>query len=982
MHAPITPRPRSVLPHKKLSNDIGNSELPVGRPANLHPNNFHQILRNTIMLAARRLQNGCPSCKAQILKLCVHSIAEIAPAPAAAAAASRSTRHLTSRTRLSGRRHDARFLSTSSRRLEEKKTEEKTENPGIQQLPEDLTLSSAEAAARETHPEPILDELAQSPEKELVEEIPKELEEDIDEEQLAELPENQDPETMVRQAKRIFGDTLPLDYLSPDEYKLYERLYGEPLRPTAPEDVGFGSLGEAEEEEESRNATKHPLFREDEHGNLEEVVYTLQQHPSAAQIIDEDREAALSKEEAVMEVRPPSDMQLDYIEANVNNQREYDAMLRLQRDFEAARIAATRQVAKEKRRLAAEEKLAEEDEFDEEEDLEEDMEPDAQLDSILDNGGPRLHEYTVEGRFRTSPTTLSLPMANFVQPIAELLKRTDLKHIRSAAENRCGGRGLPHSPATPSFAKSKSMPQKGLGIEAGHTRMTEIDADAFISTAMPGIYACVTSALVEVRKRLGPDWMRGLLSRKDGDDDAGPRVLDAGAGGAGLSAWQNVVQAEWDLLREKDEELAAEPPGRKTVIVGSYQLRQRISQFLENTQFLPRLPNYASVDNSEKQLDAPEVPQKRKTYDVIIATHLLVPLDKEWRREDTLDNLWSMLSPNGGVLIVLEKGHPRGFEAVAEVRQRLLDEFILAPTMEPRQDPTNPDTEVRIREPGMIVAPCTNHNKCPMYLTPGLSPGRKDFCHFSQRFSRPQFLQGILGSTKRNHEDINFSFIAVRRGMPVPEATPEATIDTADDLPTPSATSDPDILTPRSLLQGEIATIASFGGYESTPSTSSQRPNPLSLPRIILPPLKRKGHVTLDLCTPSGSIERWTVPKSFSRQAYHDARKSRWGDLWALGAKTRVRSNVRLGRGVKEGERVPDDAGVRAARAAALNGYVDSKGRKRGKAKPRVVELGMSETGAFQERVRGVQHRRPERRTKGGRKPPSERNRLKLEEED
>src|SRR5436190_10061487 len=71
--------------------------------------------------------------------------------------------------------------------------------------------------------------------------------------------------------------------------------------------------------------------------------------------------------------------------------------------------------------------------------------------------------------------------------------------------------------------------------------------------------------------------------------------------------------------------------------------------------------------------------------------------------------------------------------------------------------------------------------------------------------------------------------------------------------------------------------------------------SPLSLPRIILSPMKRQGHVILDVCTPAGKIERWTVPRSFSRQAYRDARKSDWGDLWALGAKTSVHRNLRIG---------------------------------------------------------------------------------------
>ncbi|KAK5188167.1 37S ribosomal protein S22, partial [Cryomyces antarcticus] len=47
-------------------------------------------------------------------------------------------------------------------------------------------------------------------------------------------------------------------------------------------------------------------------------------------------------------------------------------------------------------------------------------------------------------------------------------------------------------------------------------------------------------------------------------------------------------------------------------------------------------------------------------------------------------------------------------------------------------------------------------------------------------------------------------------------------------------------------------------------------------------------------------LERWTVPKSFSKQAFRDARKAQWGDLWALGAKTRAARNVRLGRGKEE----------------------------------------------------------------------------------
>ncbi|KAG8167812.1 hypothetical protein KVR01_003501 [Diaporthe batatas] len=872
------------------------------------------------MLAARRLQNACPSCTAQILKLYVHSIAEISPAIAP------NSQHVVSRSRLRSRRQSARLLSTTSRKFQNGPTEDAAESQTPRHVPEEI-------AAQPDEPR---------------------------------LPSDQDPETVVRQAKRMFGDTLPKGYLSEEEYAVYERLYGAPLRRTRPEDVGFGSLGEFEQRD-AIGVAKNTLLRETRHGGLEEVEYTSQSTP---RLDAGEEEAAIAEE--LLTAQPPTDAQLEYIEVNASNQREYDALLQLQKDFEAARVAAVQDaVAAAKEAQAREEDIEEEyedeGEGEEEEEDVDDTEPDAQLlDWYPGQEGPRQHRYTTEGLFRTSPSTLQLPSVDFVEPITELLRRTDTKHIRATAEKRFGGPGLPHSPATP--RTGKNLPQKGLGLEAGHHKMSEIDADAFIATALPGIYASVTSTLVEVRKRLGPEWLRGLLNRKDADGE-GPRVLDAGAGGAGLAAWQNVLQAEWDTLRDNEAETTdadPAPSGKRTVIVGSNQLRHRISRFLENTQFLPRLPNYThSVENMDKQLDAPEVPQKRKVYDVIIATHLLMPLEKEYRRKDILDQLWSLLSPEGGVLIMLEKGHPRGFEAIADVRDRLLGEFIVPPTDGVVPEAIEQDVE-RIREPGMIVAPCTNHSKCPMYLSPGLSPGRKDFCHFSQRFTRPPFLQRILQATHRNHEDIDFSYIAVRRGMPVSTPAPA-------EAPSSALESNSRPVAVKPIRQGVEATTQAFAGYEGVAPDSPDRPHPLSLPRNILPPLKRKGHVTLDLCTPAGTIERWTVPRSFSKQAYHDARKARWGDLWALGAKTRVRRNVRLGRGIAEDEVIPQDGGVRATRAIASG----KKGR------PKVVDLEYDGKGVLSGRPRGLVGQRPERRTKRGRKPPRLRNLLKdLEEEE
>ncbi|KAI0008319.1 hypothetical protein F4779DRAFT_628565 [Xylariaceae sp. FL0662B] len=722
-------------------------------------------------------------------------------------------------------------------------------------------------------------------------------------------PKTGDIETIVRQTRHAFGDTLPKGYLTQEEYQLYERLYGAPLRETRPEDVGM-PVPDGPRDELLRDPNKRILLRETEDGELEELFYEAEipeTLPETAEVPPEAPSEDIGNSQEL-----PSDTGLDYINAVAKSQREYDALLKLQKDFENAALQPTEDEDIEEWASEEVEEAEEAEEVDEQEDFEHG------LDATLQPPSGRVHHHTRMAQWRTNPTTLHLPKADFVNPIAKLLDRTDVKHVKEAAENAFGGTGLPHSVATPESRRNAE--QKPVAMEAGHHKVSEIDADAYIATNLPGLYASVMSILVEVRKRLGTEWMTNLMTRGNGE---GPRVLDAGAGGAGLAAWQQVHQAQWDAIREGNQDSGMEPPGKKTVIVGSNQLRHRVSRFLHNTTFLPRLPDYLHSGGNPELLDSGETPLPRKSFDIIIASHLMMPLKQGYQRKEVLDNLWEMLSPEGGVLIVLEKGHPRGFEAIADVRSRLLNEFIISPSSDPPREQIEIE-ERRVREEGMIIAPCTNHKECPMYLTPGLSVGRKDFCHFSQRFIRPPFLQKVLGATHHNHEDINFSFVAIQRGT-LPNMEKAGVRDKSKDI-----------------------TGKAFSGYEH----AAEAPHHHSLPRNILPPLKRRGHVTLDVCTPSGHIERWTVPKSFSRQAYHDARKTRWGDLWALGAKTRVARSVRLGRGGA----AADDGGVRARQAA--------QGKKM-----RVFNINADARGIYSATEKAGRHAPVERRTKGGRKP-------------
>ncbi|GJC84727.1 putative S-adenosyl-L-methionine-dependent RNA methyltransferase RSM22, mitochondrial [Colletotrichum liriopes] len=736
-----------------------------------------------------------------------------------------------------------------------------------------------------------------------------------------------DIETTVREARQRFRDTLPKGYLSDEEYRLYERWYGPPLRETSPDDVGIKYLNDKHSARPRRDGSGGPtLFRQVEGGTLQEVQYAPKrpvgkQNDGEANPTQGERFSETSPDIEATEERGP-DGDDKYINIVARNKREYDALMKLQKDFENNARAVEEA---EREQLEEEEMQDEEREFEEEEDEEEfDETEDGIADQRTSTRAGRLHPFTREGHFSTNPSTVSLPHVGYVSPVTTVLGRTDIKHVKEAAEKAFGGPGLPYSPATP--ASKMGLEQQPVGMAAWQHKMSDIEADAFVSSFLPPAYASSMGSLVEVRKRLGTDWLRKLFEKT-----GGPRVLDVGAGGAGLLAWQDITRAEWEAMRSRGEVEAKNPPGKQSVVVGAEKLRNRVSTFLHNTTFLPRLPDYVhSVDNAHLQLDANEVPQPRKMYDVIIASHLLLPVKEGHRRKAILNNIWSLLNPDGGVLIVLEKGQPRGFEAVADVRERLLSEFLIPPGGEnlTQSEERNPAYE-RVKEPGMIIAPCTNHRGCPMYHTPGKSTGRKDFCHFSQRFVRPPFLQKIMGATQRNHDDVQFSYIAIQRGVAAKEGP----------------------------LAGEEATKRAFEGFEK----SETAPDMLSLPRQILPPIKRRGHVTLDVCTPNAQIERWTVPKSFSKQAYHDARKAKWGDLWALGAKTRNHRNVRLGR-----PEVLDDGGVRAQRAKVAM----SKKKK-------VIGVGIDETG-----VVGTQDGQAAPRRKGSKKAARQEMLRKLAKEE
>ncbi|KAF2131874.1 hypothetical protein P153DRAFT_429122 [Dothidotthia symphoricarpi CBS 119687] len=672
-------------------------------------------------------------------------------------------------------------------------------------------------------------------------------------------------EVNVRNARQRFGDVLPREHLSAEEYVVYERLYGTPVFVENIEDLQELEVEEEEVIEQEQPDGSTVLLRRGEDGEFEEIeVFDEPEAVQESEDVEEGRQSMTPEEWEEYRDR----------KAQTYHEEVYEQSLIQQEEAEA---------------------------WDDMEDAQED-------DDFM-----RAHPLTVAGRFRPSPSTIYLPKEALVDPTTLLLTRANYKHLAESTNRIFGGPGLPLSASTLPARLGKE--QKAIPLDPSQGDMGNIESDAYMAAVQPGTYASVMSAMVEVRRRLGTPWIERLLQKKNGG-----MILDAGSGGVGVLAWHEMLQAEWQRMHEESGNTSQEatPLGKATVLTASDTLRHRASRLLENTTFIPRLPEMVTpADEASSQ-------QPRKVYDLVIAPHTLWSLRQPYLRKEQVEKLWSLLNPKGGVLILIEKGLPRGFEVIAGAREHLLDKHISSPhsrTIETplEQQVSKPDQDTRFteKETGMIIAPCTNHKPCPMYQTPGVSQGRKDFCFFSQRYIRPPYLQRILNAKDKNHEDVQFSYLAVQRGRD--QRLPEHD------------------LVGKGVTQSEDTTAAAFSGHEwkliSDPDaaadadaeaelTSTEDINPLQLPRLILPALKRRGHIILDVCTPAGTLERWTVPRSFSKQAFRDARKARWGDLWALGAKTRIPRNVRLGRPTDE---------------------FDKKGRKVKKAKKVVVEVGVGE---------------------------------------
>lgn len=656
-------------------------------------------------------------------------------------------------------------------------------------------------------------------------------------------------ESYVRSVRVTWGENLPEGLLTEEEYKIYERYYGPPVRTLTPEEVEDG-LAEGEDVDVDGLTTL-----EDVHGA--QIEYNVEP-------VKDERE------------QPEEDVPEGFV--RVRSEEEAAMYTRLGEDIQKS-LSTTE--GSGGRALEGKEDAGGQEEGE---------------GHML-----RTHPLTKLGRFETFPSTTVTP-TSITKPTTALLSGVNNKHLDDAIFRILGSK----LEKTPVMTEHSNKSYNTIPLDTSHA-MSDMEGNVFMAMILPGYYAQSLSTLTELRRRLGRDWILG--SEHSGEKGV-KLVLDVGTGGAGVLAWRAMVEAERQLREDeaseiKGEEKPSEKPAsteetpipaeqKAVVVMGSNTLRHRMATILENTTFIPRLPDMpvpqtASPDDLnlevEPEAEAPAVAdpeiiekQPRKLYDLIIATNTILPIYESHKRMSHVQRLWSLLNPDGGVLLLVEKGNPRGFEAIAGARKSLLKYNISTANSEfvPLKETEDVSTPRTHKETSSIVAPCTNHSECPLYVNGPAKSISRDYCSFSHRYQRPTYLQRVLGAKKRNHEDLIYSYVAVRRGIDVTRQESAPIDPKIDDF----NTKDSPAVSPYSMVQ--------------------LRTHAYTLPRAIFPPLKRTGHVIIDVCTAQGKIERWTVPRSYGNIAYRDARKSKRGDLWALGAKTKIARNINLGDKKKE----------------------------------------------------------------------------------
>ncbi|KAM0788738.1 hypothetical protein ACM66B_002830 [Microbotryomycetes sp. NB124-2] len=401
-----------------------------------------------------------------------------------------------------------------------------------------------------------------------------------------------------------------------------------------------------------------------------------------------------------------------------------------------------------------------------------------------------------------------------------------------------------HLRSTSSVQPRTGSPTQPLKAQASPTYDTPTSL-AFLAGLMPSIYGATLHALTSTRDRL-------KLIARDGEEWTPERIIDFGCGTAS-AAW--AFDLVWPELASK--EYVGVDSSRSMVELGSSvigALPQRIindgvsplsKSTIEARVHQLVLPasrqSMGKLHISSSVRDSAGGPRRTKRT-IAIASFALSDISSREKRKEFVRNMWDS---GADVIVIIDRGTPAGSRTVIEAREQLL--MFGRRGMDAAEEfGVDPDAPA----PGsFVLAPCPHDGKCPLHHS------TKSFCHFSQRVQSPRFLRQTKHTT-RGEDDAKFSYVAVQRGQRPTSVLPEA-VEIVDGDETIT-------------LEPAVA----------PPQVSEEKEAEMLWPRLVAPPMKRSGHVILEVCTSGGQLEHHTIPKSQGRQPYYDARKVAWGDTF------------------------------------------------------------------------------------------------------
>jgi len=282
-------------------------------------------------------------------------------------------------------------------------------------------------------------------------------------------------------------------------------------------------------------------------------------------------------------------------------------------------------------------------------------------------------------------------------------------------------------------------------------------------------------------------------------------------------------------------------------------------------------------------------------FDLVVSSFTLTELTNDPTRRAAVQLLFELLDV-GGVLVIVEPGNPFGSHTTRTARQFILDNFGSSPSRQ--QDRGNPEGKKKARGSNAaaaesavklvlptqgpvkasVVSPCTHDRACP--LAQGV------WCSFSQRVHSAMIRKGF---------EEKFSYVVIQKTAPQAQAQAQAQVhewvqDHRPAAPAPHSSVPSPLEILSAAVDQEPADMPAFleglvDKYDIDWETYSPLLRREEWARVVRSPIKSKGHVTVDLCVPSGVLTRSVLSKGNMLQVpalYSAMRKTTWGGLFPV----------------------------------------------------------------------------------------------------